>query len=184
VPERSLLRRELVRGVMALLSIRTYGDPVLRKRAHEVTDIDQMIVRLSQNMIETVRNAGGIGLAATQVGELPSLFVIDPTPLGMEEKPFVVINPRIVEVAGELRREEGCLSIPGLSQELVRPARVVIRGIDLDGKEITLEATSILARAFLHEIDHLNGVLFIDHLKPGQRELLRGKLREIARKKE
>lgn len=168
---------------MAILPIRTYGDPVLRKQANEVTDIDEIIVKLAADMIATVRHAGGIGLAATQVGALSSVFIIDPTPLGIEEKPLVVINPRIVETAGEALREEGCLSIPGLSEELVRPATVVVEGIDLDGDGVALEGTEVLARAFLHEIDHLNGVLFIDHLKPGRREVLRRRLREIARKR-
>jgi peptide deformylase len=168
---------------MAILPIRTYGDPVLRKQANEVTDIDDMIVRLATDMIATVRHAGGLGLAATQVGALPSLFVIDPTSLGIEEKPLVVINPKIIETAGEALREEGCLSIPGLSEELARPSTVVIEGIDLDGDQITLEGTEVLARAFLHEIDHLNGVLFIDHLTPGRREVLRRRLRDIVRKR-
>jgi peptide deformylase len=147
-----------------VLSIRQYGDPVLRERTKEVTDIDGGLVRLVDDMLETMYAAPGSGLAANQVGIQRRLFVYD-----VGEGPKVVINPRIVESDGEWVYDEGCLSVPGLSWEIVRPDRVHLVGLDLDGNELSVEAREIEGRVFQHEIDHLDGVLLIERLSDDQR---------------
>lgn len=145
--------------------IRRIGDPVLRQRAKEVTEVDEKLVRLAEDMIETMYAAPGVGLAAPQVGVQKRLFVYD-----VGDGAHTVINPEIVESDGEWAYEEGCLSIPGLSFELVRPKRVHLVGYDLDGNELSIEADELLARAFQHEIDHLDGILYIERLDPDQRK--------------
>jgi peptide deformylase len=150
---------------VAIYDIRTFGDPVLRQRAAEITDVDEALVRLAQDMIETMYDAPGVGLAAPQVGVERRMFVYD-----VGEGPATVLNPRIVESDGEWTYDEGCLSIPGLSWELVRPRRVRLVGVDLDGNEIDIDADELLARCFQHEIDHLDGVLVIERLDEVQRK--------------
>lgn len=160
---------------MASYPIRVFGDPVLRQRAREVEEIDGALARLAQDMIETMYAAPGVGLAAPQVGVERRLFVYD-----VGEGPGVVVNPRIVESDGEWTYEEGCLSVPGLHWPIVRPKRVHLVGYGIDGEEVSIEADELLARAFQHEIDHLDGVLVIDRLdKAERREALRV-LRERA----
>ena len=141
--------------------IRVIGDPVLRQRAADVTDIDGKLARLAEDMLTTMYEAPGLGLAAPQVGVQKRIFVYD-----IGEGPQVVVNPRIVESRGEWAYDEGCLSIPGLAFELVRPKEVHLVGYDLDGNELSIEADELLARAFQHEMDHLDGVLFIERLDP------------------
>jgi peptide deformylase len=146
--------------------IRTFGDPVLLTQAAAVTDIDGKLVRLVEGMFETLyQSDSGIGLAAPQVGVQRQIFVWD-----MGEKPLVILNPKIVESDGEWVYSEGCLSIPGLYIELIRPKRVLMKGLDLNGNEITFEADELEARLFQHELDHLNGVLMFDRMQPEQRE--------------
>lgn len=160
---------------MASYPIRVFGDPVLRQRAREVEEIDGALARLAQDMIETMYAAPGVGLAAPQVGVERRLFVYD-----VGEGPGVVVNPRIVESDGEWTYEEGCLSVPGLHWPIVRPKRVHLVGYGIDGEEVSIEADELLARAFQHEVDHLDGVLVIDRLgKAERREALRV-LRERA----
>ncbi|MEO1064999.1 MAG: peptide deformylase [Actinomycetota bacterium] len=156
------------------MEIRTVGDPVLRQVAAEITDVDDRLVRLTEQMFVTMYEAPGIGLAAPQIGVQQRLFVYD---LGDGEQ-HVLVNPEIVESEGEWLYEEGCLSIPGLSFEIVRPKIVHLRGRDLDGNEVELEADELLARLFQHELDHLNGVLMLDHLEEDDRKWAMKQLRE------
>lgn len=164
---------------MAPYRIRQYGDPVLRRRADEVTEIDGSLAKLADDMIATMYDAPGVGLAAPQVGVQKRMFVYD-----AGEGARTIINPTIVGSDGEWTYEEGCLSIPGLAFELVRPARVHLVGFDLDGNEVSIEADELEARAFQHEVDHLDGVLFVERLDDEQRKVARKALRELVLSRE
>jgi peptide deformylase len=154
---------------VATYPIRLFGDPVLRQRATEIENVDGSLVRLAEDMIQTMYDAPGVGLAAPQVGVQRRLFVYD-----VGDGPFAVVNPEIVESSGEWLYQEGCLSIPGLSWDLLRPKEVHLRGFDLDGEEIDIEADELLARCFQHEMDHLNGVLIVERLEADiRREAMR-----------
>ncbi len=153
--------------------IRLIGDPVLRQRAAEVTDVDGKLAKLAEDMLTTMYEAPGLGLAAPQVGVQKRLFVYD-----IGEGPQVVVNPEIRESRGEWGFDEGCLSIPGLAFELVRPKEVHLVGYDLDGNELSIEADELLSRAFQHELDHLDGVLFIERLSEEDRKTAMRVIRE------
>ncbi|MCI8283827.1 MAG: peptide deformylase [Firmicutes bacterium] len=142
---------------MALRNIVKYGDEILKKKCRPVTDINDRIQVLIDDMIETVHEANGVGLAAPQVGVLRRIFVVD-----IGEGPIVLINPEIVETDGVQDGEEGCLSLPGRAGQVSRPNYVKIKGLDRNGNEVEYEGTELLARAFCHENDHLDGVLYID----------------------
>jgi peptide deformylase len=165
---------------MAVLPIKIYGDSVLRTRAKEITRVDDEIRKLAGEMVRTLKNASGIGLAANQVGEAVKLFVVDRSIFQANDSPLIVINPQVMEVHGEQTQEEGCLSIPGTFADVVRPMRVTVKGIDLDEKELIIEAEGLLSRVMSHEIDHLNGILFIDHLGSVKRKLLSRKLKKLS----
>ena len=156
------------------LPIRQFGDPVLKERTREVEQIDGAVASLAASMIETMYEAPGSGLAATQIGVLRRIFAND-----IGDGPRTVINPRIVESDGEWTYEEGCLSIPGLSWDIVRPDAVHLVGLDLDGNELSLEASELEGRVFQHELDHLDGILLVERLSPEQRKealrILRGR---------
>lgn len=160
---------------MAPYAIRLVGDPVLRQHAHEVDKVDAKLVALVQDMIATMYDAPGVGLAAPQVGVQKRLFVYD---LGDGEGARTVVNPVIVESRGEFVYEEGCLSIPDLYFEIVRPDEVHLTGYDLDGKEVSVEAEGFVGRVFQHELDHLNGVLMLDLLDDDRRKEALAVLRE------
>ena len=146
--------------------IRTFGDPVLASQALPVTDIDGKIVRIVDEMFDTLYDSdSGIGLAAPQVGIQRQIFVWD-----MDDEPMVVLNPVIVESDGEWVYDEGCLSIPGMYVEMTRPKTVLMKGIDMNGNEVAIEADELEARLFQHELDHLNGVLMFDRMQPDQRK--------------
>jgi peptide deformylase len=146
--------------------IRTFGDPVLASQALPVTDIDGKIERIVDEMFDTLYDSdSGIGLAAPQVGIQRQIFVWD-----MDDEPMVVLNPVIVESDGEWVYDEGCLSIPGLYVEMTRPKTVLMKGIDMNGNEVAIEADELEARLFQHELDHLNGVLMFDRMQPDQRK--------------
>jgi peptide deformylase len=147
------------------LTIRQYGDPVLKTRAREVENIDSAVANLVDSMIETMYAAPGTGLAANQVGVQRRIFVYD-----VGDGPKTVINPRIVESEGEWTYEEGCLSVPGLTWDIVRPNTVHLVGVDLDGNEISVEAAELEGRVFQHELDHLDGILLVEHLDETQRK--------------
>lgn len=160
---------------MPSFTIRTYGDPVLRQRAAEVTDINGSIHQLVEGMVESLHGVSGLGLAAPQVGVEKRLFVYD---LHDDEGPKTIVNPTIVESGGDYTYEEGCLSVPGLYFTIVRPKDVLLHGWDLDGNEVRIEATELLARLFQHEVDHLDGTLLLEHLAPAQRKVGLRVLRE------
>ena len=154
--------------------IRMYGDPVLRQIASAIADIDGRVVRMVQDMIPAMYEAEGLGLAAPQVGIQKRLFVYD-----VGEGPQTLVNPEILESDGEWSFEEGCLSVPGLSFEIVRPKEIHIVGRDLEGNEVSIEADELLSRLFQHELDHLDGVLLLDHLDKKQRKAALKEWREI-----
>lgn len=156
-------------------TIRVVGDPVLRAAAAEITDIDGRLVKLADDMLETMYEAPGLGLAAPQVGVGKRLFVYDLDPERRGD-PKVLVNPQIVESRGEWAYEEGCLSIPGLSFEIIRPKEVHLVGRDLDGNEVSIEADELTARLFQHELDHLDGVLMTERMDPDTKKTA---LREI-----
>lgn len=159
---------------MAPYEIRVVGDPVLRQRAHDVTDIDGALVRLVEDMVTTMYEAPGVGLAAPQVGVQKRLFVYD-----VGEGPQALVNPTIVEGDGEWVFEEGCLSVPGLSWDIVRPKEVHLTGHDLDGNEVSIEADEYLARVFQHEMDHLDGILLLERLDEDQRKEAKRAVRDL-----
>ncbi len=142
---------------MALRNIVTLGDEVLRKKCRPVSEVTERIQTLVDDMIETMHDANGVGLAAPQVGVMRRLFVVD-----IGDGPIVLINPEIIEMSGEQTGEEGCLSLPGKAGTVTRANYVKIKGLDRDGNEQVYEGTELLARAFQHENDHLDGVLYID----------------------
>lgn len=147
---------------MAIRNIRINGDEVLRKRSKEVTEITDRTLKLIKDMAETMYEADGVGLAAPQVGILQRIFVID---VYDDEGLRVFINPEILEVKGSQLGEEGCLSVPGEVADIERPNYVKVKAINEKGEEFILEATELLARAVLHENDHLDGKLYIDYVK-------------------
>lgn len=164
---------------MALRVLEKYGSPVLRKKAQPIVDVTEEIVALAQDMLETMHAFSGIGLAGNQVGVLLRIItVVHPE----TREDLVVINPEIVAISTERELgEEGCLSIPEVYGKVERALRVTVRGMDLRGKEVEIAAQGLLARIFQHEIDHLDGVLFVDRLHPAKRLLLSSKLKKIAR---
>ena len=145
--------------------IRIFGDPVLRQPAEDVVEIGGNLARLADDMLATMYEAPGIGLAAPQIGIGKRMFVYD-----IGEGPGVVVNPRIVEREGEWEFEEGCLSVPGLSWPIVRHKVVHLVGYDLDGNELSLEGDELMGRMFQHEVDHLDGILLVERLDKGQRK--------------
>lgn len=157
-------------------AIRIVGDPVLRQRAAEVTDIDGRLAKLAEDMLETMYDAPGLGLAAPQVGVQKRMFVYD---LGVGDGPQVLVNPVIVESSGEWEFAEGCLSVPGLHFDIVRPKEVHVSGVDLDGQEVSFEADELLARLVQHELDHLDGVLLLEHLEEDQRREAKRAVRRL-----
>ena len=144
---------------MALRQLRLEGDDILRKKARPVKEITERIKELAQDMIETMYENNGVGLAAPQVGVLRRIFVVD---IGDGEGPTVFINPELTEQSGEQYGVEGCLSVPGKQGDVLRPYRIHVKAMDLEGQEFEVEAEEFFARAICHEYDHLEGVLYID----------------------
>ncbi|HVF76578.1 MAG TPA: peptide deformylase [Acidimicrobiales bacterium] len=155
--------------------IRVFGDPVLKQRAAEVGDVDAALLRLVDDMVETMYAAPGVGLAAPQIGVQKRLFVYD-----IGDGPQAIVNPRIEESDGEWEFDEGCLSVPGLYWTITRPKQVHLVGFDLDGNELSIEADEYLARVFQHELDHLDGTLLLDRLDPDTRKEAMRELRRQA----
>ncbi len=169
---------------MAVLPIRIYPDPVLRAKCREVKELDAGLRKLAADMVETMHAAPGVGLAASQVGVDVRLAVVD---LSVGEDPkqiYVVVNPEIVHREGSEVAEEGCLSLPGINDKVERPTRVTVRAVDLEGKPFEIQAEEWLARAFCHEIDHLNGILFTDYLRGLRKERVRRQLKRLAEDQE
>lgn len=163
---------------MALLKIRTYPDKVLLEKAAPVEKIDEEIKKLAGDMARTMYAAPGIGLAAPQVGRSVRMVVVDLASGDGGGQLYTLINPEITHSEGEITYEEGCLSLPDVNEEVTRPSKVTVCALDLEGKKITVEGEDLLAVCMQHEIDHLDGVLFIDHLGKLKRDLLRKKLKK------
>ena len=168
---------------MAQLPIYLFGNEVLKKKAHFLNSVSDADITLIQDMFETMHEANGIGLAANQIGVLKQILVVDisDTEAGKGIKPIVVINPEVVDEEGEWEMEEGCLSIPEIRETVTRPEKIRLRYNDISMKEKELVADGLLARVLLHEIDHLNGVLFTDHLSATKRTLLKSRLKKISK---
>jgi len=163
------------------LFLRIYGDPVLRARSREVDRFGDDLERMAGRMFEVMYEEEGVGLAAPQVGVSRRVMVLD-VPEDEGEAPYrgVIVNPVMTEHEGTQRASEGCLSIPGLREDVTRHARLVVEGKDARGNPLRLTCRGLLARAVQHEIDHLDGILFIDHLSPVRRRLLAKRLKKIA----
>ena len=169
---------------MAVLEILQFPDPRLREKCIPVTAVDVRIRKIFEDMAETMYDAPGVGLAAAQVGVAERLIVVDvgdDEDEGREARLYKMANPEIVHREGKLDYEEGCLSIPGIKDLVKRSAAVVVQGLDENGKEVEVEAEGLLAVCFQHEIDHLDGILFIDHLSRLKRELITSKITKRKR---
>jgi peptide deformylase len=166
---------------MAKLPILIYPSPVIRKKSLKVTSINGELQRLIDDMMETMYAAPGVGLAAPQVGALRQVIVVDPHDERKLTKPMALINPELVAADGHIVEEEGCLCIPDLREGVPRFKRVVVKAYDRNEQEVVLEASDLLARILQHEIDHLNGVLFIDRLSPAKRQLVKRRLKKAGK---
>lgn len=155
---------------MAIRNIREDGDEILRKKCRTVEVVDEKIKQLVDDMLETMYKYNGVGLAAPQVGVLKRVVVID---IDDENGPLVFINPEILKEKGEQEVEEGCLSFPNQFAKIIRPAEVTVQALDKEGKEFKLKAKGLLAQAVSHEVDHLNGILFVDKIIPGTLEVVK-----------
>jgi len=156
-----------------------YGEEILRQTSKKVDNIDGELVELLDSTLLAMRQGKGLGLAANQVGVNKRFFAIDLSYFDVIKEPVVIINPEIVEVTDSVTGEEGCLSFPGLFLEMERPEKATVVGLNRDGKEITLEGNGLVARVLIHEIDHLDGKLFIDYLSKLKRGLIKNKLKKI-----
>ena len=172
-----------VRRRMANLTILTYPNPILKEKCLPVTEVTDEIRTLLNDMVETMYQNAGIGLAAIQVGKLIRAIVID---IGQDEhgnegsKVFKIINPEIIEEEGKIKYEEGCLSVPGVREDVIRAERIKLKALDENGTPIEINATGLLAICIQHELDHLNGILFVDRLSRIRKELIKGKLKKLS----
>ncbi len=167
---------------MKKLKVMTYGNPVLRDTVRPVIKIDDSLRELAVSMIETMHREDGIGLAAPQVGKSISMFVVDISPLQEGFEPMIFINPDILETYGSCPYKEGCLSVPGISAEVIRPEKIRLRYTDLEGKTNEGVADGALARVIQHEYDHLKGVLFVDYLSEEEKAEFTGVLEKLEKK--
>jgi peptide deformylase len=161
-----------------------YGDPVLEKPAAAIGKFDAQLAELAEDMFATMYAAQGIGLAAPQIGKSIRIAVVDVTSGKNSEARIVLVNPEISHFEGEKREEEGCLSIPGFRGYVVRPQFVTIKAQDAKGESFEIRGEDLLARAFCHEIDHLNGILFLQHLSMLKRDLIRRKIKKLKKQGE
>lgn len=161
---------------LTVLEIITYGHPILITKAEEIKKINQDIIDLAKNMVHTMQGVPGIGLAAPQVSRSLRLITVDLSVGEKKEDLFILINPELISQEGEQVLEEGCLSVPGINEKVSRPNKVKVKGIGINEKEIMIEAEGLLARVLCHEIDHINGKLFISRLSPLKKKLLKKKL--------
>jgi peptide deformylase len=166
---------------MAKLPILIFPSPIIRKKSLPITSINGELQRFIDDMVETMYAAPGVGLAAPQVGALKQIIVLDPHDDRKPTRPMTLINPELVAAEGQYVDEEGCLCIPNLKAEVRRFKRVVVKAYDRSEKEIIVEGSGLLARILQHEIDHLNGVLFIDRLSTAKRELVKRRLKRAAK---
>jgi len=161
-----------------------YGDPVLEKPTPVVKKFDAELEQLAEDMFATMYASQGVGLAAPQVGKSIRLAVVDVTTGKNPEAKIVMVNPEIIHVEGEVREEEGCLSIPGFRGYVIRPQFVTVRAQNAKGETFEIRGENLLARAFCHELDHLNGVLFLQHLSMLKRDLIRRKIKKLRKQGE
>ena len=150
---------------MALRTIRELGDPVLTKKCKEITSVSPRITMLAEDLLDTMYEADGVGLAAPQVGILKRIVVVDIGDENDPNSPYILTNPEVVETSGEQTDYEGCLSYPGKYGKVTRPDHAKVKAFNLDMEPIVVEADGLLARAFLHEIDHLEGIMFVEHVE-------------------
>jgi peptide deformylase len=169
---------------MALLPIKIHPDPVLRVKCATVETFDGDLKRLAEDMIQTMNAAPGVGLAACQVGHEIRLAIVDPSAGEDPTALHVLVNPEIVEDRGRVIDDEGCLSIPGITEKVARPTYVKIEAQNLEGETFVLEGEELMARVICHEVDHLNGVLFIDRLAGLRKERVKRKMKRMARDQE
>ena len=166
---------------MTLLPIRTVPDPILRRKARKIREVNNAIRELANNMVATMHEAHGVGLAAPQVGVPQRLFIADPSAGRSADDLIILINPRLVEEGGVQREEEGCLSLPGFTAAVPRPTRLVLEGQNRDGATTSVEGEGLLARVFSHELDHLDGALFVNRLRGIRRDLIVRRVRKLQR---
>jgi peptide deformylase len=167
-----------------IYTILKYGDPILEKPSNAISKFDAELAELAEDMFATMYAAQGIGLAAPQIGKSIRLTVVDVTGGKNPEAKIVLVNPEIIHFEGEKREEEGCLSIPGFRGYVVRPQFVTIRAQDAKGESFEIRGEDLLARAFCHEIDHLNGILFLQHLSMLKRDMIRRKIKKLRKQGE
>lgn len=165
---------------MAVRPIVIYGDPVLREVSKKVEHFDDELKDLVSDMTDTLKDANGLGLAAVQIGVPVRLFIVDLSAIDITEKLRVFVNPEILETDEECEYEEGCLSFPGIYQKIVRPANVRVKAFDVNGDEFEMQFSGMAARAILHEYDHIEGKLFIDHMSSMTKTMLSGKLKKLS----
>lgn len=165
-----------------LLDIKQYPDPILRKKANKIDIVNKEIQRLLDDMAETMYNAPGIGLAAPQIGKSIKVIVTDITPRSESGELIKLINPEIIHAEGEELMEEGCLSVPGFTETVKRAQKIVVRGINEKGKEVEIVAEGLLARVFQHEIDHIEGRLFVDRLSTLKKALFKRTIKKQLKK--
>jgi len=167
-----------------LYSIVKYGEPVLEKPTPVNKKFDAELAQLAEDMFATMYGAQGVGLAAPQIGKSLRLAVVDVSAGKNAEAKIVLVNPEIIHAEGEVREEEGCLSIPGFRGYVIRPQFVTVRAQDLKGETFEIRGENLLARAFCHEIDHLNGILFLQHLSMLKRDLIKRKIKKLRKEGE
>jgi peptide deformylase len=170
--------------VRTIHKIVKYGDPVLEKPTPVVKKFDEQLAQLAEDMFATMYASQGVGLAAPQIGKSIRLAVVDVTTGKNPEAKIVMANPEIIHAEGEVREEEGCLSIPGFRGYVIRPQFVTVRAQNLKGETFEIRGENLLARAFCHELDHLNGVLFLQHLSMLKRDLIRRKIKKLRKQGE
>ena len=169
---------------MAILEILKYPHPTLKKRSESVSRINDEVQTLIRDMRETMYAAGGIGLAACQVGASTRVIVLDVSPMDPEQSFFALINPEIVSEEGEIDHEEGCLSVPEYQEKIKRKEKIRVKGLSPEGKEVEINGDGILAIALQHEIDHTHGILILDRVSRLKREIYRNRLKKEKRKEE
>jgi len=169
---------------MAVFEILKFPHPILKKRSEAVSRIDEEVKKLIQDMRETMYEAGGIGLAACQVGVSRRVIVLDVSPMDPQQSFFALINPEIISEEGEIDHEEGCLSVPDCLETVKRKEKVCVRGLSPEGMEMEIKGEGIFAIALQHEIDHINGILILDRVSRLKREIYRNKLKKEKRKEE
>lgn len=168
---------------MSTLPVYLYGNEILKKKTKHLNEVTDHEIKLIKDMFDTMHESNGIGLAANQVGEAKQVLVVDISDMeaGKGTKPMAMINPELIDEEGEWEMEEGCLSIPEVREKVWRSEKITVRYVDVNMKQHELEADGLLARVILHEMDHLNGILFIDHLNSTKKTLLRSKLKKIMK---